>query len=218
MKFTDSLQVSLDKRSYDILIGEGLLASAGEHISAATGDGTCWIISDENVAPHYLDTVTRSLSEKDLKVAKIILPAGEEHKNFNTVEALVNAVLDGRPERNSTLLALGGGVIGDITGFSQPNPPRYNHIQHQRPYLHKWMALSAAKPALILSTAKIGGHVLSTAISFSRYQSARYFRKELLRVMSVRKYGLIRDSNFFVGLNKTVKLSLLATAKLESMR
>ncbi len=201
MKFTDSLQVNLGKRSYDILIGEGLLASAGEHIYAATGDGTCWIISDENVAPHYLDTVTRSLSEKDLKVAEIILPAGEEHKNFNTVEALVNAVLDGRPERNSTLLALGGGVVGDITGFAASQILRgINYIQIPTTLLAQVDSSVGGKTGV---NTKHGKNLAGTfyqprlVLADTTVLDTLPKRELLAGYAEVVKYGLIRDSNFF---------------------
>ena len=75
-------------------------------------------MKDENIAALYLLIVKNSLAKASIKTHTIILPPGENTKNFTTVETLVNKVLDEFPERASSLIALGGGVIGDITGFA----------------------------------------------------------------------------------------------------
>ena len=209
MKLTDSLQVNLGKRSYDILVGEGLLASAGDHICRATGDGTCWIISDENVAPHYLGAVAQSLSEKALKVTEIILPAGEEHKNLSTVETLVNTVLDGKPERNSTLLALGGGVVGDITGFAASQILRgINFIQIPTTLLAQVDSSVGGKTGV---NTKHGKNLAGTfyqprlVLADTAVLDTLPNRELLAGYAEVVKYGLIRDSNFFVWLEQNGK-------------
>ena len=209
MSTTDSLRVNLGKRSYDILVGEELMASAGDDICAATGHGAYWIISDENVAPYYLDTVAQSLSEKDLKVTKIILPAGEEHKNFSTVETLVNTVLDGRPERNSTLIALGGGVVGDITGFAASQILRgINFIQIPTTLLAQVDSSVGGKTGVNTKHGKnLAGTFYQPRLVLADTTALDTLpKRELLAgYAEVVKYGLIRDSNFFVWLEQNGK-------------
>ncbi|MDG1286622.1 MAG: 3-dehydroquinate synthase [Rickettsiales bacterium] len=100
-----------DGRSYPIHIGQGLLAKAGELIDAPR----TIIITDENVAPHWLDRLTENLN---IGFDVIVLPAGEATKSFNLLEQLLNELLGLKPDRKTLLIALGGGVVGDITGFA----------------------------------------------------------------------------------------------------
>lgn len=100
-----------DGRSYPIYIGEGVLARISELISTKRGI----IVTDENVAEHWLDALHDAT---DFQTDTIILPAGEASKSFELVEVLLNQVLALHPDRNTTFLAFGGGVIGDITGFA----------------------------------------------------------------------------------------------------
>ncbi len=100
-----------DGRSYPIHIGQGLLTKLGELVKAPRAI----IITDENVAEHWLDTVTDNLA---IGYDVIVLPAGEATKSFNLLEQLLNELLGLQPDRKTLLIALGGGVIGDITGFA----------------------------------------------------------------------------------------------------
>ena len=113
-----TLGVDLGERGYDIVVGEGLLESAGERIRPLLAQDRVIIVSDENVAPLYLGTLEKSLGGAGVEHASVILPAGEGTKNFDGLKTLTDALLDARVERGTTLIALGGGVIGDITGFA----------------------------------------------------------------------------------------------------
>lgn len=112
------VHVALETRSYDILIGGGLLADAGGHIAPLLALRHAILISDENVAPLYAGRVEKSLKENAIACDTIILPAGEQSKSFAQFEELVERILGGRAERGTVLLALGGGVIGDLAGFA----------------------------------------------------------------------------------------------------
>ncbi|MDX1515489.1 MAG: 3-dehydroquinate synthase [Woeseiaceae bacterium] len=110
-----TLTVELGERSYPIVIGHGLLGgdfSLADHVH---GDD-CLIVSNETVAPLYLDATKSGLAGK--QVATIALPDGEAYKTVATVETVYDALVDMRANRDTTLIALGGGVIGDITGFA----------------------------------------------------------------------------------------------------
>ena len=113
-----ALTVDLGERSYDILVGDGLLAGAGKLIAPILAEPRAVVITDENVEKHYLGTLEKSLDESGIDQQSIVLEAGEQTKDFAHVEALWGQLLDHRVERTTTLIALGGGVVGDITGFA----------------------------------------------------------------------------------------------------
>lgn len=115
------LRVDLGDRSYDVVIGCGLFAEggcAGGRIREAAGGGRCWIVTDETLAALHLDGVLSALSAAGVDAAPVVLPPGEPSKTMDSVGHVVDAVLDGAPERTSAVVALGGGVVGDIAGFA----------------------------------------------------------------------------------------------------
>jgi 3-dehydroquinate synthase len=112
------VHVPLGERAYDILIGPGLISRAGGEISARLKGRRAAIITDENVAPLYLDQLMDSLQTDGIEAASLTLPAGEKTKSFEPLMAVCDAVLGARIERNDAVIALGGGVIGDLAGFA----------------------------------------------------------------------------------------------------
>jgi len=115
---SELVHVALGARSYDILVGDDLLSEAGDHIAPLLGLPRTIVISDENVAPLYSDRVVESLARHGIDCDSIVLAPGEGSKSFASFEALLERLLAGRVERGLTLLALGGGVIGDLAGFA----------------------------------------------------------------------------------------------------
>ncbi|MDR4308795.1 3-dehydroquinate synthase [Chelatococcus sambhunathii] len=113
----ERVEVGLGARAYDILIGPGLLASAGERI-AALGARTVGVVTDENVARLHLATVERSLAAAGLGFSTVTVPAGEPSKSFGRLSEVVDGLLAARIERGDVVLALGGGVVGDLAGFA----------------------------------------------------------------------------------------------------
>ncbi|MFP1631099.1 3-dehydroquinate synthase [Zhengella sp. ZM62] len=109
--------VGLGERGYDILIGSGLVATAGLEIASRLPGSRIAIITDENVAALHLDTLKTSLREAGIAHESLVLPAGEKTKSFPWFEKAVDFVLAGRFERGDAVLALGGGVTGDLAGF-----------------------------------------------------------------------------------------------------
>ncbi|HEB59591.1 MAG TPA: 3-dehydroquinate synthase, partial [Gammaproteobacteria bacterium] len=110
-----TLQVDLGARSYPIYIGRGLL-SQGELLRQHLAGRQVMIVSNETVAPLYLDRVAAALGEVTHET--VILPDGEQYKNLETLNRIFDALLEHRFERSCTLVALGGGVVGDMTGFA----------------------------------------------------------------------------------------------------
>jgi 3-dehydroquinate synthase len=111
------VHVPLGERAYDILIGPGLIARAGAEIAARLKGRKAAIITDENVAPLYLEALVESLNASGIASVTLVLPAGEKTKSFEHLITACDKVLEARIERNDYVIALGGGVIGDLTGF-----------------------------------------------------------------------------------------------------
>jgi 3-dehydroquinate synthase len=112
------VHVPLGERAYDILIGSGLIERAGVEIAARLKGRKAAIITDENVAPLYLGSLVASLEGAGIRSTSLVLPAGEKTKSFEHLMTVCDAVLEARIERNDMVIALGGGVIGDLTGFA----------------------------------------------------------------------------------------------------
>ncbi len=109
--------VALGARAYDIMIGRGLLDGLGERIKALRPGARTAIITDETVAKIHLGAAEGALKSAGIQSARIVVPAGEGSKNYATFERVCEAIIAARIERNDLIIALGGGVIGDLTGF-----------------------------------------------------------------------------------------------------
>lgn len=114
----DRLRVELGERAYDIVVGHGLIDEAAREITPLLHRSRIMIVTDEHVADHWLDPLEQSLNAAGVETAAIVLPAGESTKSFRQLEELCAEILRWRVERRSAIVALGGGVIGDLTGFA----------------------------------------------------------------------------------------------------
>ena len=103
---------------YDVIIGHDLLKDSGEMIRGAMGARRCVIVSDSNVAPLYLEKTAASLEKSGLSAESFVFPAGEEHKTTDTFVKILGALADARLTRKDFVVALGGGVCGDMAGFA----------------------------------------------------------------------------------------------------
>ncbi len=114
----ETVRVALGERGYDILIGAGLLQQAGSAIAGRLPGARAAIVTDDNVAARHLETLTSSLEAAGIGVSPLALPPGEKTKSFPALQQVVDHVLSERLERGDVVIALGGGVIGDLTGFA----------------------------------------------------------------------------------------------------
>jgi 3-dehydroquinate synthase len=112
------LTVELADRSYDIHIGAGLLDGCGATIAAVSRSSRAFIVTDDTVAPLYLARLEQSLHTAGMTSHSHTLPAGEQAKSWDHLGALLDAMLAVRSERGTMVVALGGGVIGDLAGFA----------------------------------------------------------------------------------------------------
>ncbi len=117
-KPSHSIHVKLGVRSYAIVIRRDLLKEIGEELKHLKCAGKVGVVTDRNLAKHYLTQVTRRLKAAGFTVVPVVLPPGERTKTLRSIGTVMDALVNARFERSSTLLALGGGVIGDITGFA----------------------------------------------------------------------------------------------------
>ena len=112
-----TVRVPLGERSYPIYIGKNLLSSLGRFFHRHRLPKTVVIITDRNVARLYLKTAQRSLVQAGFDVRAIVIPPGEKEKSLRRADTMYSALLRFRIERRSTIVALGGGVVGDLAGF-----------------------------------------------------------------------------------------------------
>jgi 3-dehydroquinate synthase len=110
--------VALGARAYDIVIGRGLLSSLGERIKALRPGAKVAIVTDATVAKHHLPATEKALKAAGIESSAIVVAAGEGSKNFSTFETVCEAIVAARIERGDLVVALGGGVIGDLAGFA----------------------------------------------------------------------------------------------------
>ncbi len=113
-----TVRVELGERGYDIHVGPGLIAQAGKYLEPLLRRARVAIVTDETVARHHLPALAASLDEHGIAHDEIVLPAGESTKSFAQLEKLTEWLLETGVERGDLVIALGGGVIGDLTGFA----------------------------------------------------------------------------------------------------
>src|SRR5215813_1519875 len=113
-----NVRVALGERSYDIAIGPGLIAGLGSRIAALRPGAAAAIVTDETVARHHLGTAEAALAAAGVRSARVVVPPGEATKSWPMVERVCDALLAEKIERRDLVIALGGGVVGDLAGFA----------------------------------------------------------------------------------------------------
>ena len=113
-----TVDVALGERSYDIVIGRGILPSLGERIAALRPGARVAVVTDKYVATHWLQRTEASLIGAGLATSRIVVDEGEVSKSYEGVEFVCEELIKARIERNDLVVALGGGVVGDLAGFA----------------------------------------------------------------------------------------------------
>ena len=113
-----TVDVALGERAYDIVIGRDLLGSLGARIAALRPGARTAIVTDRNVAKHWLDRTEASLAQAGIATARIVVEEGEGSKSYAGLERVSEALIAAKIERNDLVIALGGGVVGDLAGFA----------------------------------------------------------------------------------------------------
>ena len=203
-----TVEVELGDRTYPIYIGSGLLAG-GDLLRKHVPGNTALVVTNETVAPLYLDRVVAALSEGgDIRVEVVILPDGEEHKNMDVLMKVFDKALDARLDRQTTFVALGGGVIGDMTGFAAASYQRGVHfVQIPTTVMAMVDSSVGGKTGVNHPSGKnmIGAFYQPKCVLIDTETLSTLPDREYASGMAeVVKYGLIRDADFFEWLEKHV--------------
>jgi 3-dehydroquinate synthase len=196
----ETLNVALGSRSYPIHIGAGLLAHA-ELIVDKLPQRSAAIITNTTVAPLYLAALRGALEARGVGVVSIVLPDGEEHKTWETLNRIFDALLEHRCERGTALIALGGGVIGDLAGFAAAVYRRgVPYLQVPTTLLAQVDSAVGGKTAINHPLGKnmIGAFHQPLAVISDIDTLATLPPRELAAGLAeIIKYGVIRDAPFF---------------------
>jgi len=199
-----TVEVKLGARSYDIVIGRDAIASLGKRIAALRPGAGTFIITDENVARHVLPAAAATLDSARIKHGSIVVPPGEGSKSFAGFEQVCEAIIAARVERGDLVVALGGGVVGDLAGFAAAAVRRgLDYVQVPTTLLAQVDSSVGGKTAIDSRHGKnlIGAFhqpilvVADTALLDTL--PAREFRAGYAEVV---KYGLLGDAGFFAWL------------------
>ena len=203
----NTLTVELGERSYPIFIGQGLLDKP-ELLTQHVQGRQVMVVSNDTIAPLYLDRVREIFS--DFELATVILPDGEQYKNLDTLNLIFTALLENKFNRGCTLVALGGGVVGDITGFAAASYQRgVAFLQIPTTLLAQVDSSVGGKTGVNHPQGKnmIGAfHQPACVLIDTDTLDTLDDRQLAAGLAEVIKYGLIRDAAFFDWLEQNIEL------------
>jgi 3-dehydroquinate synthase len=210
---TATLHVGFDRRGYDIHIGAGLLGRAGSLIAAVIRQKRTVIVTDTHVAPLHLAALTASLDAANIAYHKIVLPPGEQTKDFAHFAKLCEDILTLGIERGTSLIALGGGVVGDLTGFAAATLLRgIDYVQVPTTLLAQVDSAVGGKTAIDTPQGKnlVGAfHQPVLVLADTATLATLPYRELRAGYAEIVKYGVIKDAQFFAWL-ETHGIALLA--------
>lgn len=199
-----TVKVGLQGRGYDIVIGDGLLDTAGARMNHLMPGIRAAIITDDNLAGLHLQTLQHSLEKAGIDSTVVTIEAGEASKSFNVLQHVVDAVLAARLERGDTVVALGGGVVGDLAGFAAGIVRRgMNFIQIPTSLLAQVDSSVGGKTGINASQGKnlIGVfHQPKLVLADTRVLDSLPIREFRAGYAEMAKYGLIDQPDFFAWL------------------
>jgi len=196
-----TVRVALGDRSYDIVIGRGLIASLGARIEALRPRAKVFIVTDANIELHHLDTVEETLAESAIAASQLIVAPGEGSKSFRVFEQVCEAIIAARIERADLVIALGGGVIGDLAGFAAAAVRRgIDYVQVPTTLLAQVDSSVGGKTAINSARGKnlIGAfHQPILVVADTALLDTLPPREFRAGYAEVAKYGLLGDAAFF---------------------
>ena len=216
-KRRDTVSVNLGTRAYDIHIGDNLLQETGHYIAPLLNRPFAAVVTDENVARHHLKSLETSLTAAGIKSASIILPAGEKTKSFTALAALCEQLLAAGVERRDKIIAFGGGVIGDLTGFAAAILRRgVEFVQIPTTLLAQVDSSVGGKTGINTAHGKnlIGAFLQPVKVLADTSLLETLPRRELAAgYAEVAKYGLLGDLSFFEWLETNAELLMRGDAQ-----
>ena len=197
----ETVRVELGERAYDIVVGEGVLARAGSLIAPVVGSGHAIVVTDETVARLHLEELERTLRDAGIGFSTIVLPPGEQTKDFEHLHGLLDDLLDRGIDRSTKLVAFGGGVIGDLAGFAAAIVLRgIDFIQIPTTLLAQVDSSVGGKTAIDTRHGKnlVGAfHQPRLVLADVGILDTLPHRELLAGYAEVAKYGAINDPGFF---------------------
>ncbi|WP_432769824.1 MAG: 3-dehydroquinate synthase [Sphingopyxis sp.] len=197
----ERLTVELGERSYPILIGDGLVRAIGGHVAPLLKRPRTMIVTDEHVAPHYLAGLGAALGAEGISFSSLVLPAGEASKSWQGLARLTEWLIGEGIERSDHVIALGGGVIGDLVGFACSIVKRgCRFIQVPTTLLAQVDSSVGGKTAINVAAGKnmIGAFHQPALVVIDPTTLDTLPRRDLAAgYAEVVKYGLIDDADFF---------------------
>ena len=195
------VKVGLEKHSYDILIGHGLIKNSGQIIAPLLSKNRVVVITDQNVAPLHLRSFESSMKSAGISVSSLVLPGGESTKSWKYLIRVVEWILEQKVERNDLVVALGGGVIGDLVGFAAATVRRgVQFAQIPTSLLAQVDSSIGGKTGINVSFGKnlVGAfHQPAIVIADTEALDTLPHRDFLSGYGEVAKYGLLGDEKFF---------------------
>ncbi|MBX2823339.1 MAG: 3-dehydroquinate synthase [Gammaproteobacteria bacterium] len=208
-----TVNIELGERSYPIYIGNNLLAQQ-DLVSQHIPGQQVMVVTNDTIAPHYLNQLTASL--KQFNTQSVILPDGEAHKNLSVLNQIFDALLDARFDRSCTVIALGGGVIGDMAGFAAASYQRgVNFIQIPTTLLAQVDSSVGGKTGVNHAQGKnmIGAFYQPRCVLADTGTISSLPDNELRAGLAeVIKYGFIIDAGFFDWLEENLDALLARDA------
>ncbi len=202
-----TVRVDASKR-YDILIGQGLLGNSGSYVRSAAGGGKAAVITDDVVDRLYADTVEKSLQGEGYKTSKFIVASGEKSKNAGNFIAILNFLAENAFTRKDCVIALGGGVVGDLAGFAAASYMRgIGLVQIPTTLLSAVDSSVGGKTAIDLDTGKnLAGAFYQPDLVICDYSALDTLGGDLISAgcAEVIKYGVIADGELFARLKQPV--------------
>ncbi|MDR0805426.1 MAG: 3-dehydroquinate synthase [Enterobacteriaceae bacterium] len=203
----DRVTVTLGERSYPITIEAGLFNDPASFLPLQSGDKAL-VVTNDSIAPLYLDLVTSTLKKQGVNVDTLILPDGEKYKSLPILDRVFTHLLENNHGRDTTLVALGGGVIGDLTGFAAASYQRgVRFIQVPTTVLSQVDSSVGGKTAVNHPLGKnmIGAFYQPASVVIDTSCLKTLPKRELSSGLAeVIKYGIILDSAFFDWLEENI--------------
>jgi 3-dehydroquinate synthase len=198
------VEVALGERAYDIVIGRGLIASLGARIAALKPVAKAAIVSDATVAPLHLPAVDAALKNAGIQTTSIVVAAGEGTKSFAVFERVCDGLLAAKIERGDVVIALGGGVIGDLAGFAAAVVRRgLDYVQAPTTLLAQVDSSVGGKTAI---NSRLGKNLIGVfhqpilVVADTALLDTLPAREFRAGYAEVAKYGLLGDAAFFAWL------------------
>ncbi len=195
----ETVHVPLGERAYDVRIGEGLIAAAGTHIAPFLHRPRVAVLTDENVARLHLEPLRAGLAAQGIETVALSLPAGEATKDWSNLCRAVEWLLAEKIERRDIVIALGGGVIGDLAGFAAA-------------ILRRGVRFVQLPTSLLAQVdSSVGG---KTGINSAHGKNLiGAFHQPVLVLADISVLGTLRQRDFLAGYGEVVKYGLLGDAK-----